>query len=81
MELEPETPHPLENTALFHRFLLHSLGLGLRLARAPAQLGEASTRDLVSSFQHCSMEYPVPPLDKHQSVASLNQKGDPISEG
>jgi hypothetical protein len=31
--LEPENPHPLGNNDLFHRFLLHSLGLGLRLAR------------------------------------------------
>jgi hypothetical protein len=34
--LESEDSHPLGNNDLFHGLLLHSLGLGLRLARATA---------------------------------------------
>src|SRR5262249_22438128 len=33
--LESDDSHPLGNDDLFHEFILHSLGLGLRLARGP----------------------------------------------
>jgi len=51
--LESHDSHPLGNTDLFHGFVLHSLDLGLRLARGTGWLGGIA---LVGGW-HCALSH------------------------